>query len=67
VVQAEANSSGVQVDSTEVQYLNCCTQGSRVGVQVTKSINLMFDGFLQAIGLVDGPIVLESIVYMVVQ
>ena len=67
VVQAEAASSGVQIYPEEVQYLNCCTQGSKVGVQVTKSVNLVFDGMLQSLGLLNGPIVLENTVYMVVQ
>ena len=67
VVQAEADSSGVQVDPTDVQYFNCCTQGEKVGVQVSRPVNLVFDGFLQSLGLLDGPVVLVSIAYMVVQ
>jgi len=67
VVQAEADSSGVQVYPEEVQYLNCCTQGAKVGVQVTKSVDLVFDGMLQSLGLLNGPIVLDNVVYMVVQ
>lgn len=67
VVQAEADSSGVQVDPTDVQYFNCCTQGEKVGVQVSRPVNLVFDGFLQSLGLLDGPVILERIAYMVVQ
>ena len=66
-VEAEANSSGILVYPDEVQYLNCCTQGSKVGVQVTKTVDLVFDDFLQNLGLINGPIVLDSIVYMVIQ
>jgi len=66
-IEAEADSSNVTVVSGDVEYLECCLPGSKVGVKITKTVDLLFDGILQSLGLLGGPVVLTSTVYMVVQ
>ena len=66
-IKAEGLSSNVVIDAVDVTYIDCCTPGLRVGVSVTKTVDLVFDGVLQSIGLISGPVQLTSIVWMVVQ
>ena len=66
-IQAEGNSSGVTIADGEVTYTGCCTIGSPVGVTIEKDVNLVFDGFLDAVGIIDGPVRISSSVTMVVQ
>ena len=65
-IEAEVNSSHVQVGAEDVEYLDCCTLAG-VGVKITKTIDLIFDGILQSFGLLSGPVELTSTVWMVVQ
>jgi Flp pilus assembly protein TadG len=62
-------SSGVAVVTSEISFLPnaCATSGSSSSVTVTKSVTLMFAGFLKAIGLINSPLSLSSKVTMVVQ
>lgn len=66
-IQNEADSSNVVLTQGDVEYLDCCTPGSKVGIRVTKTIDLIFDGALQSLGLLGGPVELTSEVWMVVQ
>lgn len=63
----EANSSNIEVLSTEVVYTDCCTKGLPVEVTITKTIDLVFDDALQTLGITDGPIQVTSSVKMRVQ
>jgi len=64
----EGDSSNVEIIVEEdVSILNCCTVGSEVGVQVTKTVDLVLGNVLQALGLIAGPITLTGTVWMVVQ
>jgi Flp pilus assembly protein TadG len=61
-------SSGVTVVASEITLPGvCAASGSSSSVTVTKSVTLMFAGFLQAVGLVNSPLSLSSTVTMVVQ
>jgi Flp pilus assembly protein TadG len=63
-------SSGVAVVASEITLLPaniCATSGSSSSVTVTKSVTLMFGGFLNAVGLINSPLSLSSTVTMVVQ
>jgi Flp pilus assembly protein TadG len=44
-----------------------CLQGSTVTVTLTRSVDLIFGGFLSTFGVTDGPIQLSSTVEMLVQ
>jgi len=66
-IEAEGNSSNVEVLLGDVEYLDCCTLAEKVGVKITKTIDLIFDGILQSFGLLSGPVELTSTVWMVVQ
>ncbi|MEA3325890.1 MAG: TadE family protein [Chloroflexota bacterium] len=66
-IEAEVNSSYVEVGAEDVEYLDCCTLAEKVGVKITKTIDLIFDGILQSFGLLSGPVELTSTVWMVVQ
>jgi len=68
-IQEEGTSSGVSFNYNDVAWdsSNCCTAGSPVAITVTKSVDLIFDNFLQFMGLLGGPLVLTSTVSMVVQ
>ena len=66
-IQAEGNSSGVTIADGEVTYTGCCTIDSPVGVTIKKGVDLVFDGFLDAVGIIDGPVTISSSVTMVVQ
>ena len=63
----EGLSSNVEIASADVVYSNCCTPGFPVEVTITKTMDLIFDNFLQSIGLLGGPIELSSSVRMMVQ
>ena len=65
-IQAEGNSSGVTITAGEVTYTGCCDIGFPVGVTIEKDVDLVFDGFLNAVGIIDGPITISSSVTMVV-
>jgi Flp pilus assembly protein TadG len=61
-------SSGVTVVANEITLPGvCAVSGSSSSVTVTKSVTLMFAGFLQAVGLANSPLSLSSTVTMVVQ
>ena len=64
----EGNSSGVKIDISEVDWAgtNCCLVGRPVVISIEKDVNLVFDGFLDAVGIIDGPITISSSVTMVV-
>jgi Flp pilus assembly protein TadG len=66
VIKNEASSSGVTVSDGEISILGCCTLGSPATVTVSKTMDLIFDGFLDAVGIIDGPISISSAVQMVV-
>ena len=65
-IQAEGNSSGVTITAGEVTYTGCCEIGFPVGVTIEKDVDLVFDGFLDAVGIIDGPVTISSSVMMVV-
>jgi Flp pilus assembly protein TadG len=61
-------SSGVTVAANEVTLpLICAASGSSSSVTVTKSVTLMFAGFLKTFRLINSPLSLSSTVTMVVQ
>lgn len=66
-IYEEADSSTVEIISTDVTYSGCCTRGLAVEVTITKEMDLIFDGFLQSFGLIGGPVQLSSTVKMMVQ
>jgi hypothetical protein len=63
----EALSSNVELEFSDATYTDCCTRGLPVEVTITKSVDLIFDTFLQAVGLLGGPVELISTVKMRVQ
>jgi Flp pilus assembly protein TadG len=61
-------SSGVTVAATEITLpAVCAAPGSSSSVTVTKSVTLMFGGFLNSFGLINSPFSISSTVTMVVQ
>ena len=64
----EGNSSGVTITYEEVDWTgtNCCSVGSPVEITIDKVVDLVFDGFLNTMGIIDGPITISSSVSMVV-
>lgn len=66
VVKEEALSSGVSVSDAEITFTGCCTQDVPVTVTVTKKVDLIFDEFLQAVGIITGPITVSGSVQMMV-
>ncbi len=67
VVVAEGDSSGITIDPGLITFTGCCTPGEQVSVSVTNSVDLIFDTFLEAVGIIDGPVTLTSTVTMMVQ
>lgn len=67
VIITEADSSGVTLTNDEITINECCTAGDPVEVSVSNTVDLIFDSFLQSLGLVDGPIELTSAARMMVQ
>lgn len=71
--QAEAIGLGVELASENIQVIystldnGCCMRGEKIDVQVSQTVDLIFDGPLQALGLIGGTIDLTSVVSMVVQ
>ena len=66
VVKEEALSSGVSVSDEEITFTGCCAQDVPVTVTVTKEVDLIFDGFLQAVGIISGPMTVSGSVQMMV-
>lgn len=66
VVKEEALSSGVSVSDAEITFTGCCAQDVPVTVSVTKEVDLIFDGFLQAVGIISGPMTVSGSVQMMV-
>ena len=66
VIKDEANSSGVIVIDSDITIEDCCTQDLPVSVTVSKTVDLIFDGFLQGIGVIDGPVSMSGTVQMMV-
>jgi len=71
-IQLEGESSGLTVARSEITYViqnpgNGPTPGEWVQVEIRKTPDLIFDGFLTRIGLISGPLQLKSIARMVVQ
>jgi hypothetical protein len=64
---AEGDSSGVTIEAREVTWAGCCTVGEPVVITIGKGVDLVFDGFLATMGIIDGPITISSSVSMVVQ
>lgn len=68
-ISAEGDSSGVTITYDEVDWANtnCCAVGSPVEITINKNVDLIFDGFLNTMGIINGPITISSSVSMVVQ
>jgi len=68
-ISTEGNSSGVTIAYDEVDWAgtDCCAVGSPVTITIDKDVDLIFDGFLTTMGIIDGPITISSSVTMVVQ
>jgi len=67
-ISAEGDSSGVTITYEEVDWTgtNCCSVGSPVVITIEKDVDLVFDGFLNTMGIIDGPLTISSSVSMVV-
>jgi hypothetical protein len=63
----EADSSNVEVISSDVTFSGCCTRGLPVEVTITKMADLIFDNILQSLGLLGGPVQITSTVKMRIQ
>lgn len=68
-IETEGESSGVTIAIDEVDWenTNCCAVGDYVAISIEKEVDLLFDGFLDTMGIVDGPITISTSVRMVVQ
>ena len=68
-ISTEGNSSGVTIANSEVDWAGtgCCSVGRPVKITIEKTVNLVFDGFLDAMGIIDGPVTISSSVTMAVQ
>ena len=68
-ISTEGDSSGVTIAYDEVDWAgtDCCAVGSPVTITIDKDVDLIFDGFLTTMGIIDGPITISSSVTMVVQ
>jgi len=62
----EGDSSGVTITADEVTWAGCCAVGSPVVITIEKDVDLVFDGFLNTMGIIDGPLTISSSVSMVV-
>jgi len=74
-IEAEGENFGIDIvtdDEVDILLEGCtsitnCLSGDRVGIKITKEIDLIFDDILQSLGLISGPITVTSVIYMVVQ
>ena len=67
-ISTEGDSSGVTISFDEVDWAgtNCCWVGRPVVITINKDVDLIFDGFLNSVGIIDGPITISSSVTMAV-
>lgn len=69
----EGNGLGVELTAADITVTynslenGCISRGDKVTVSASQAVDLIFDGILQALGLITGPITLSSNVSMVVQ
>ena len=68
-ISTEGNNSGVTILRDDVVWsgTNCCTVGQPVVITINNKVDLVFDGFLNAMGIIGGPVTISSSVTMVVQ
>jgi Flp pilus assembly protein TadG len=73
IIYAEGDSSNVDLTDTDTTVITLSPAatsrlaGTSVSVTIQKTVDLIFDGPLQALGLISGPIKLTSEIKMVVQ
>ena len=63
----ESDESDVTIPPNAVPSLFKFVSGDKVTVEITKKIDLIFGGFFQSLGLINGPITVSSAINMVVQ
>jgi len=63
----ESGESDVTIPPAAVPSLFKFESGDKVTVEITKQIDLFFDGILQSLGVISGPITVSSSINMVVQ
>ncbi len=66
-IQNEADGSNVEFADIDVMISGCCTAGQPVNVTISTTVDLVFDGVLQLLGLLNGPVQLTGSVRMMVQ
>ncbi len=76
-IKAEAESLGVEIvtggENSEVEIIGTCITsgvclpGDEVGVQILKPFDLILGNVLAALGLMSGPLTLNSTIWMVMQ
>ena len=72
-IQAEAESLGVNIDTAnEVNIIGACLgstcfPGDEIGVEISKPFDMILGSLLATLGVVDGPLTLNSTVWMVLQ
>ncbi len=65
VIKDYAGSAGVVVTDSDIEIHNCGCATEPLSVTVTKTIDdMIFDGFLTSVGILDGPITISSMVTM---
>ena len=64
VVSGEAK---ISIPPNGIPSLFKFESGDKVTVEITKELDLIFDGILQSLGLINGPITVSSSINMVVQ
>lgn len=67
IIESEADSSTIDVNTLSIVINDCCTGGNPVQVNVSTTVPLVFGGALQWFGLMGGPVQLTGTVKMVVQ
>jgi len=65
VIKDYAGSAGVDVTDADIEITSCCLTTDPLTITVNKTIDdLMFEGFLTTVGVIDGPLTISSVVTM---
>ena len=65
VIKDYAGNAGVEITDSDILIESCCLATDPLAITISKTIDdMMFEGFLTTVGILDGPITISSKVTM---
>lgn len=65
VIKDYAGNAGIEINDADIYIESCCLATDPLSITISKTIDdMMFEGFLTTVGILDGPITISSKVTM---